>query len=70
MELLVERILEALRADPVVGRGTCSMIDECRSDDELRLEIRENLADGSVKTVADAIDLERQIQRVFIEREG
>lgn len=29
------RAIAAVRADKIVGRGTCSVIDECYGDDEL-----------------------------------
>jgi hypothetical protein len=44
--------VKAIRADEKVGRGTCAMIDECYTDEELIRELDEDGAttpDAAVK---------------------
>jgi hypothetical protein len=33
-------MLEAIRNDPKIGRGSCSMVDECMEDEEILEELR------------------------------
>jgi len=35
-------MIDAIRSDPKIGRGTCAMIDECMDDSDLLEELREN----------------------------
>lgn len=43
MEMTQEEkaMVEAVRNDPGIGRGTCSSVDECMDDSDLVHEIRE-----------------------------
>ncbi|MCH2669372.1 MAG: hypothetical protein MK009_05915 [Gammaproteobacteria bacterium] len=56
--------IEAIREDPCVGRGTCSSIDECWSDDELSWKLNE---DGVVSETA-AIQWARDYEQIFMEQ--
>lgn len=38
----MKELIEAVRKDPVVGRGSCSSIDECWSDSDLEQYLRED----------------------------
>lgn len=55
----------AIRADRLVGRGTCSPIDETYEDSEL---LEEMAADGVI-TAKQAVAWARRIHRLLAERE-
>lgn len=55
------RAVAAVRADNMVGRGTCSVIDECYGDDELVAMFE----DREVTTVRGAVAEARATHRVF-----
>jgi hypothetical protein len=57
-------MVDAIRADKVVGRGTCSSIDECLSDAELAKE----LAHHGLTTVRDALKWAREGEEIFLEQ--
>ena len=61
--MLDERI-KAIRLDPVVGRGSCSSIDECMSDEDLYRSLNRD----SVSTPKDAVTWARDHERLFLER--
>lgn len=43
-----QKMVDAVRADPKIGRGTCSTIDECYTDEEVVEVIRrENIPDAN-----------------------
>lgn len=58
-------MVEAVRSDKIVGRNTCSCIDECLTDAELA----EELTEAGAKSVEEAIAYARRSHDVFIERE-
>jgi hypothetical protein len=35
-------MIDAIRSDPKIGRGTAAMVDECMDDSDLLEELREN----------------------------
>jgi hypothetical protein len=41
-----QEIIEAVRSHAVIGRGTCSPVDECDSDAELIEQLEEDDAEG------------------------
>ena len=52
-----DALIAAVRADKKVGKGTCSSIDECYEDEELKQEfIRDNITtpEGAVKWAREA----------------
>ena len=51
--------IAAIRTDHIVGRGTCSMIDECFSDAELL----EALKEDGVKSALDARSWARRLHK-------
>lgn len=57
-------MVDAIRADKVVGRGTCSSIDECYSD----ADIMEALRDRGITTIAAAIKWAREGEEMFLEQ--
>ena len=57
-------LVAAIRADKVVGMGTCSRIDECYSDKELAMA----LAEDHITTVADALRWAREDEGLFLEQ--
>lgn len=58
-------MIAAIRADAKVGKGTCSCIDECYSDDELQ----EAFSKLNLTTVKKALTWARKTDRMFRERE-
>lgn len=54
----------AIRGDKVVGRGSCSSIDECLDDEDLRAELEQD----KVQTPDDAIEWARQREGLFLEQ--
>ncbi len=57
-----EQMLEAVRNDPLVGRGSCSSIDECMDDSEV-------LGMLSVcRTIEEAVDVARNEELRWLER--
>lgn len=60
-----QEMIAAVRRDVKVGRGTCSVIDECYSDRELA----QALDEAKITTVKDAVEWARDVERLFRERE-
>lgn len=60
-----QEMIAAVRSDVKVGRGSCSVIDECYSDRELV----DALADADIDTVREAVAWARDVERLFRERE-
>ncbi len=67
--LVAGDIFEALRNDSEIGRGTCSTIDECMSDDELKSSISENLTQGNYVDAKSALKWEKMLEGIRRERE-
>jgi hypothetical protein len=59
----VDDRVKAIRDDKKVGRGTCTTIDECYSDEELIAELNEE----GVKTPADAVKWAHELEGLRIE---
>lgn len=57
--------IAAIRKDKIVGSGTCSVIDEAFTDDELR----EGMAEDGVVTAKQALAWARRIHRCWAARE-
>jgi hypothetical protein len=57
-----DKLIEAVRRDSVVGRGTCSSIDECYSDDELWEVISE------AKSEEEAVRIAREDEGLWLDR--
>jgi hypothetical protein len=49
--------VEAIRANPLVGRGSCSRIDECMSDDEVLEHVKDLDVDKAVVWALDDEEL-------------
>ena len=60
----MENLIRAIREDTKVGRGTCSMIDECMDDKDL---IRE-LTEGEVKTPEAALKWAYEMEGLYWEQ--
>jgi hypothetical protein len=60
MTKLEERMVAAVRKDPKVGRGSCSAVDECMSDEEVAARLR----DLGVTTSREAVAAFRREDRV------
>jgi len=56
-------MVKAVRADKKVGRGTCTEIDECYTDDELIQMFKE----GDVESCEKAVTWCRMLQRDRLE---
>lgn len=59
---MMDRLIAAVRADRLVGRGSCSSIDECYED----VELAELLAD--CKTEKEAIATAHKAEGLFLEQ--
>lgn len=59
-----QKMIDAIRNDPKIGRGTCSMVDECMTDEEILEELRERGA----TTSADAIRAMKGDENAWRER--
>ena len=55
--------IKAIRNDALVGRGTCSTIDECYSDSDLH----EYLAEDNVSTPRKAVEWARRWEGLRVE---
>ena len=62
--VLMDAMVAVVRADKVVGRGSCSSIDECMEDSDLAGELA---LDGVSSSVA-AVRWARKRERAFLER--
>ncbi len=60
----MDGMVAAIRADKLVGRGTCSSIDECLDDADLRRE----LATEGCSTEAEALKWARRHEGLFLEQ--
>ena len=60
-----QEMIAAVRADQKVGRGSCSVIDECYTDAELA----EAFLNEGIDTVQNAVEWARDVERLFRERE-
>jgi len=58
-------LVEAIRQDPTFGEGSCSVVDECYTDEELLTALRE----AGVSTRPAALRWARQRHESFLERE-
>ncbi len=56
-------MVDAIRADELVGKGTCSVVDECHSDEELVAL----LVEAGVNSPLDAIDWAHDVEGLSIE---
>ena len=56
-----KELIEAIRSDRLIGRGSCSSIDECFDDEELW----ELLSQGECTTVREAIRLARESEALL-----
>lgn len=59
----IQEMIAAIRNDKVVGRGSCSSIDECWSDEELE----EQLAFGGITMEKAAVKWAREQEGMFLE---
>lgn len=62
MSTLLEMV-EAVRCDKVVGRGTCTVIDEAYTDDELA----DMLSDRNIRSIGGAVRTARAVERLRAE---
>ena len=60
--------VDAIRAHPLVGRGSCSAVDECMTDDELLAEVKDMTVDEAVEWALD--DQELWLERGLNQRWG
>lgn len=63
-------MVEAVRKDSVVGRDTCSCIDECMTDEELIEEIKDLRKVGIfIFSGSEAVQHFRKQHEAYLERE-
>lgn len=58
--------IKAVRDDQVVGRGSCSSIDECYSD----VELQEMLNTFNIRGKIESVRFCRQQENLYREQEG
>lgn len=58
----LDEAVKAVRSDPKVGRGTCSTVDECLTDDELKADLRKKYTPGM--TVEQVVRLVRKFEKI------
>lgn len=63
-----QNLLNIVRNSAALGRGSCSSVDECQSDEELLVEYTEAFKNG--ETAKQIIEWSATIEQVFWEREG
>jgi hypothetical protein len=56
--------VEAIRDDKVIGRGTCSSIDECMGDEEIVAALDAE----KIETPASAVRWARKSERAWLDR--
>lgn len=61
----MDKWVEAVRADKKMGRGTCSNVDECISDEEMKKEWSEE----GVTTKREAVKSMRQTHDLWAEQQ-
>ena len=62
-ELIVSAI-ETIRKDAELGRGSCSSVDECQTDEELAAELAGNLFEHPRLTVTGLVAEVRRMERI------
>ena len=62
-------MLDAVRNDPLVGRGSCSMIDECMDDSEVLEMVSDCLSERAAVNIARSRQL-RWLESGLDQREG
>jgi len=62
---MIQTMIDAVRADPKVGRGTCSSIDECYEQHELAAALTRD----NITTAKAAVKWARGVERLYRERE-
>jgi Arc/MetJ family transcription regulator len=75
MSQLVEDCLKRIRTSEELGEGSCSSVDECQTDDELREEILEEIEllgdNATVETVfQNILKMDNDIMDIMRERES
>jgi hypothetical protein len=64
MTELEQQMVEAIRSDKLVGRGTCSSIDECFDD----ADIIRALQESGINTIDGALTWAREQEGLFMEQ--
>jgi hypothetical protein len=59
-----KKLVEVVRSDPKIGRGTCAMIDECWEDEEIVEIIREH----KLETADALLDALYEAENIWRER--
>ena len=67
---LTIEVFDAIRNSETLGRGSCSTIDECYSDTELKQQIFEYLVDNTYTDAKTAIAFYERIEAVHAERDA
>lgn len=60
----MDKRVEAVRADKLIGRGTCSVVDECCSE----AEIIEELDDLKITSPLEAIKYYRELEGLHMDK--
>lgn len=60
----MEKLIEAIRNDELVGRGSCTSVDECYSDAELGEELKR----AGISTPQAAVKWARDSEGLYLEQ--
>tara|TARA_R110000803_G_scaffold205867_1_gene272782 strand:+ start:917 stop:1141 length:225 start_codon:yes stop_codon:yes gene_type:complete len=61
----VDKWIEAIRSDKIVGKGTCSIVDETFSDDDLRTHLMKATSNGECSNRLEALTLMRTYHEIW-----
>lgn len=54
LESMKAVVIKAVRENKVIGRGSCSVVDECKTDDEVFLDFLHFVNESSITQLARA----------------
>jgi hypothetical protein len=66
----IPAIIEAIRTDKHLGRGTCSSVDETMTDEELAEDVRATARNYPKMTLAGYLKDLKDVEKIFWERQG
>lgn len=70
MKEKIEQAFNLVRESEELGRGSCSTVDECFSDEELIEDIEEYFEDTPFETAQDYFKFSLRVENIRSEREN
>lgn len=68
MKAAIQRCIDAIRKDPLVGKGSCSTVDECLDDDDVVTRILDDFDLGLIEDPTVAVRKARDFEEGQLER--